>query len=83
MKKLQLNKRAIAQLNNPESIQGGERLSGAGCWVAVAESGLTNKMTVCVPSEKWACPSNGQWTYCHNQCVQSGQLDCGSCGAAQ
>ena len=64
MKKLSLNKKVVARLNNPENIYGGLPL---GCKEVTTKLVLqtdiycdhnTGGETLCLPSHYWHCPSN-------------------------
>jgi len=75
MKKLNLNKKVIAQLNNPENIQGGATVTygKTGMDVAAiskyfdAEKGgncESGQYEACLPTQLWHCPSNRD-SYCY------------------
>jgi hypothetical protein len=75
MKKLTLNKKTIAQLDNPNSIYGGAPESyGAGTVPATCFNDPNHRLfnsgaqTACELTKKWHCPSENPNTFCYEYC---------------
>jgi len=87
MKKLSLNKKIIAQLNNPDNIYGGVPVTYNNCAVALSRDFAHKNgdckswdYQACILTQYWHCPSNAV-SYCYNQSCPHPQIG-GACASA-